>query len=105
MKNLQSYDEFLTESANSKKIEVTVYGGKVNEFDNADIQDFLDNLGDYIGADNLPKWLLVAGMHNRTFPHNTIGVENTLKKILAAKNDVFINVRSDKTYENGIKGI
>jgi histone acetyltransferase (RNA polymerase elongator complex component) len=105
MKNLQSYDDFLTESSTNKKIEVTIYGGKIIEFDNSDIQDFIDNLGDYMGADNLPKWLLVAGMHNRKFPRNTIGVENMLRQILNAKNNVFINVRPDKFYENQITGI
>lgn len=104
IKPIPTFDKFINE-AKSKTIEVTVYGGKTINYTDTDIKEFLDDIDMYLGADNLPKWLLNAGIHNRKFPRNKQAVAEMLEKILKAPNDVLINLRSDKPYENTIKGI
>ena len=94
----------LNEGAGKKTVTVNVHGGKKFTYSNSDIQDLIDNMD--LGADDLPKWIYVAGMHNPNFPKKKEGVLAMLKQILAAKGNVEINLASDKpSHTLDIKGI
>ena len=94
-----------------KKIVVELYGGKKEYYDNDEIQDMINRYEDFVGADNLPKWMYMSAMRRGNFEgiasnskkakikESTI---NVLQKILDSNGDVYINVRSDKPETNEI---
>jgi hypothetical protein len=81
-----------------KKIIVETSKGKA-EYNNQDIQEMIDNIGTYMAADNLPKWLYVTGLNGTPgFPKNKKKVIEVLEKIKNSNNDVYINVSSSEPY-------
>lgn len=92
------FEKFI-QSLNEKKITVVTYGGKENKYTDADIQEIIDNIDDWMSSDNLPKWIATSGK----FPKKKEQILDILKKIKAAKGDVKINLRSDKPHEHGIE--
>jgi hypothetical protein len=81
-----------------KKIIVETYKGKA-EYNNQDIQEMIDDIGKYMGTDNLPKWLYVTGLNGTPgFPKNKKKVIEVLEKIKNSKDDVYINVSSKEPY-------
>lgn len=83
-----------------KTITVTLYGGKEIQYTDAEIQELIDDLD--LGADDLPKWIYVASLHDKSFPKKKEAILDLLKKIKDAKKSVSINVASDKPFQNEI---
>lgn len=67
----------------------------------------IQNYKKYIDADNLPKWIYSQALQNKmafdikgkVTPNSILDI---LNKILIYDGNVKINVRSDKSYQNGI---
>ena len=96
--NDQILESFVNEA--KKIITVTVFGGKEIKYTDKDIQELIDDLD--LGADDLPKWIYVASLHNKSFPKKKEAILDLLKKIKDAKANVSINVASDKPHQNEI---
>lgn len=91
-------ESFVNEA--KKTITVTVFGGKEIQYTDKEIQELIDDLD--LGADDLPKWIYVASLHNKSFPKKKEAILDLLKKIKDAKKSVSINVASDKPFQNEI---
>lgn len=91
MKNLATHinESFVNES--KKTITVIVYNDKKIEYSKEDIQELIDDIDDYIGSDNLPKWLITSKIAK-----NKSDVLKILQKVIDHKNDVVIDVDSNK---------
>lgn len=87
-----------------KTITVKTAGGEI-EYTNQDIREMIDEIDMYIGADNLPKWIIQSRKNgNINFPKDKKGVLELLKEIENSKNDVYINVDSTiPTFQHHIK--
>ncbi len=87
------------------KVTVTIRDGRKSTYSAKDIQEMLDNKSMYTDADNLPKWLFVAGAVDRVpgFPKTFKKVWALLEEILASSGHVEINVASDDRWNNKIK--
>lgn len=86
----------VAESILNKRIEVAVYGGKVINYTDAEIQEMINNPGEFYGADNLPRWM----RENMKITEKK--VESFLKKIVAHHGNVKINVASD-SFDHGVE--
>jgi hypothetical protein len=95
MKHIHTFESFLNEGK-GKTITVNTHGGKKVTYSDSDIQSMIEDMD--LSADNLPKWIYVAGMKNPNFPKKPQGVLALLKLILAAKGDVQINLASDQPH-------
>jgi hypothetical protein len=104
-------DKMAKGGGTNKKIVVELYGGKKEYYDNEEILEMIDRYEDFVGADNLPKWMYMSAMKSGNFEGINPKFKktklkessiNVLKKILDADGDVYINVRSDKPETNKI---
>lgn len=84
---------------------VVVYGGGSLDYDRAEISEMLDQWRMYTSADNLPKWLWVAGAmdHVPGFPKDWHKVRRYIEALATYQGPTLtINLRSDDRSKNSL---